>query len=84
MKSLEPPEKKSYFHENFVPLLGIISPKPFPIRDKFPRQKAISLSILANKGSEFKLDCVEFNNSYILLINVINFKIRLINFVYTF
>ena len=32
--------------------------------------------------SKFKLDCVESKNSYILLIDVINFKLRLINFVY--
>ena len=27
------------------------------------------------------LDCVEFTNSYILLINIISFKLPLINFV---
>ena len=30
------------------------------------------------------LDCVELRNSYILLINVIRFKLHLINFVYFF
>ena len=33
------------------------------------------------KAHNFKSDCVEFRNSYILLIN---FKLRLINFVYFF
>ena len=33
------------------------------------------------EGSKFKLDCVESKNGYILLINVINFKLCLINFV---
>ena len=37
-----------------------------------------------NEGSKFKLDCVQSKNSYISLINVINFKLRLINFVYFF
>ena len=35
-----------------------------------------------NEGSKFKLDCEESKN--MLLINVINFKLRLINFVYIF
>ena len=30
----------------------------------------------------FKLKCLEVKNSYILLINIINFKLHLINFVY--
>ena len=41
--------------------------------------------ILTNEGStEFKLDCVKLKNSYILWIEVINFKLALINFVYFF
>ena len=40
--------------------------------------------ILTNEGSKFKLDCLKFKNSYILMIDVINFKLRLINFVYFF
>ena len=40
--------------------------------------------IVATEGSKFKLDCVESKNGYILLINVINFKLRLINFAYIF
>ena len=38
--------------------------------------------IPANQGSKFKLDCVESKNSYILLIDIINSKFRLINFAY--
>ena len=37
-----------------------------------------------DSSSKFELDCVESKNSYILLINVINFKLRLINYVYIF
>ena len=33
---------------------------------------------------KFKLDCLESKYSYILLINAINFKLCLINFVYFF
>ena len=40
--------------------------------------------ILTNEGSKLKLDCVEFENGYILLIYNINFKLRLINFTYFF
>ena len=40
--------------------------------------------IPATEGSKFKLDCVESKNGYILLISVINFKSRFINFVYIF
>ena len=40
--------------------------------------------LLTNEGSKFELDCVEFKNSYILGITVINFKLCLINFVYMF
>ena len=40
--------------------------------------------ILTNKGLKFKLDCLESKNSHILWINVINFKLRLINFIYIF
>ena len=35
-------------------------------------------------AQKFKLDCVKSTNTYILLIGVINFKFRLINFVYIF
>ena len=35
------------------------------------------------KKTHFKLDCVQSKNVYILLTNVINFKLRLINFVQT-
>ena len=38
----------------------------------------------SNWGSKFKPYCVESKNGYILLINIINFKLRLINFVYIF
>ena len=37
-----------------------------------------------NDSSKFKLDCAKSDNSYILLIDVINFKLRFINFVYFF
>ena len=40
------------------------------------------LRVATNQGSKFKLDCVESKNSYIVLINGISFKLRLINFVY--
>ena len=40
--------------------------------------------IQANESSKLKLDYMEPKNSYILLINVINFKLRLIKFVYIF
>ena len=40
--------------------------------------------IPTNEGSKFKLDFVEFRNSYILMINIINVNLRLINFVYFF
>ena len=36
----------------------------------------------ANVESKFESDCIVSKNSYISLINVINFKLRLINFVY--
>ena len=39
---------------------------------------------LTNEGSKFKLDCVKSKNSYILLIDVINFKLCLINCIYIF
>ena len=39
---------------------------------------------VANEGSKFKLHCVESKNSYISLIDVINFKLRLVNFVSIF
>ena len=45
-------------------------------------QKANTCGIPTNQGSKFKLDCVKFKNSYILMIDVIKFKLRLINFVY--
>ena len=38
--------------------------------------------ILKNEGSKFKLDCIKSKNSYILLIDDINFILCLINFVY--
>ena len=51
-------------------------------------QKASTFSfsswIRANEGSKFKQDCVESENSDILLINAINLKLRLIDFVYFF
>ena len=37
-----------------------------------------------SEGWKFKLDCVESKNSYILLIDAISFKLRLINLVYIF
>ena len=40
--------------------------------------------IPTNEDSKFKLDCAESENSCILLIDVISFKLRLINFVYIF
>ena len=40
--------------------------------------------IQKKKGSKFKLDCVELKNSCILLIDIISFKLHLINFVYFF
>ena len=40
--------------------------------------------ILTNEGSKFKLDCIKTKNSYILLIDDINFKLCLIDFVYLF
>ena len=46
----------------------------------FPNTSWIS----PTEDSKFKLDCVESKNGYILLIYVINFKLRLINFVYIF
>ena len=36
------------------------------------------------KAQKFRFDCVEFENSYILMINVISFKLRMINSVYNF
>ena len=36
------------------------------------------------RGSKIKLDCIKYKNSYVLLIDDINFKLRLINFVYFF
>ena len=36
------------------------------------------------RAQKFKLDCVKFKNSYILLIDDINFKLCLINFEYFF
>ena len=42
------------------------------------------LWIPTNEGSKFKLDCVQAKNCYIILMDVINFKLRLINFVYIF
>ena len=38
--------------------------------------------IPTSKGSKFKLFCVELRNKYILMMDVISFKLRLINFVY--
>ena len=38
--------------------------------------------IPANEGLEFKLDSLKSRNSLILLIDIINFKLRLIEFVY--
>ena len=35
-------------------------------------------------GSKFKLECLEVKNSYLLLIDIINFKLPLINFEYSF
>ena len=37
-----------------------------------------------NECLKLKLECLEIKNSYILLIDVINFKLRLINFIYLF
>ena len=37
-----------------------------------------------NEGLKFKLDCSESKNSHTLWIDVINFKLRLINFVLLF
>ena len=42
------------------------------------------LMVPTNEFSKFKLDCVKSKNSYILLMDVINFKLRLINFLYLF
>ena len=38
--------------------------------------------VSTNESSKFKLDCVEAKKVYILLTDVINFKLRLINFVH--
>ena len=40
--------------------------------------------IVANEGSKFKFYRVESKSSYISLIDVINFKLRLVNFVSIF
>ena len=45
-------------------------------------QIAIFLSILTNEGSKFKLDSVNLKIASFLLIDAINFELRLINFVY--
>ena len=45
--------------------------------------KKTYLSVLGGfqqMGSKFKLDCVKSKNSYILLVDVINFKLRSINY----
>ena len=52
-------------------------------------QKGISLSVLdgsnkTNERSKFKLNCVKLGNSYILMIDLISFKLRLINIVHFF
>ena len=39
------------------------------------------LIVSTNESSKFTLDCVEAKKVYILLIDVISFKLRLINFV---
>ena len=66
-------------------------PQKFEIDQNFQLeihvQKAISLNtwwISTNEDSKFKLDCVKSKNSYILIIKVIKFKLRFINFVYFF
>ena len=38
--------------------------------------------IPTNESLKFKIDCLESKNSYILLIDAISFKLRLISFVY--
>ena len=37
-----------------------------------------------NEGSKFKLESLEVKDSYIFLVDIVNFKLRLINFVYFF
>ena len=72
-------------------LTNLIPPK-IPIWPKFlawnSRSKSyISLDtwwILTSEGSKFKSDYLQSKNSCILLIIVVNFKLRLINFAYFF
>ena len=72
-------------------LTNLISPKiqscPKFLALKLCSKNHISLNtscIPATEDSKFKSDCIESKNSYILLINVTNFKLRLVNFVYIF
>ena len=69
-----------------------LTPPKIPIWSKFLAwdlcwKSYISLSISwipANEDSKFKLDCVESENSYILLIDAVNFQSRLTLYIIVF
>ena len=68
---------------NLIPPKNSELPKISSLKFMFKSQNSLSNSwIPANKGSKFKLDYAKSKNSYILLMEVINFKLSAINLVY--
>ena len=75
------------FHEQLVDKFDIrknsksakISSLKFMLKKPY-----LALWIPTNERSKFKLVCVKFKNSHILLIETMNVKLCLINFVYFF
>ena len=65
-------------------LLTNLIPQKFKVGQNYYREIHVQKAIPTHEGSKFELDCVVFKSSYILMIDVISFKLRLINFVYFF
>ena len=77
------------FSNNINNILTNLTPPKIKSLPKFPAHVQIAISlrtkwIPTNEDSKFKSDCAESKDGYIMLTDVINFKLRLINLAYIF